>query len=208
MTLKLLLGALVGTVVLMIWGTVYWTGMAFNGRTLTDLPNGEQIAATLKQSGARSGTYLWPAPPTSSDPANRLAFKDKHLAGPLMMVSYRADGVDPMSAGVMGMGIVHYFISALLVALLMRLAMPGLRSYIRRAGFVALAGIFAGFMADLSGPIWFHVPADFPLLNFVYHVVAWVLAGLAMAAIIKPPRAAGMPVPVATREHAPATTAN
>jgi hypothetical protein len=66
------------------------------------------------------------------------------------------------------------------------MSLPSLPTYGRRVLLVVLAGTFAGVVVELSRPIWFYHPWGFALFGALFQVTAWLLAGLAMAAILKP----------------------
>lgn len=52
--------------------------------------------------------------------------------------------------------------------------------------FFTCFGLAAAVFIHLSGVIWFYYPMDRALIDVLYVVVGWTLAGLAMSAIIKP----------------------
>lgn len=186
MNLKLLLGALAGAVVLMLWGAIFWMALASGSTAVRNLPNGDSLVAAMKSSITESGTYFWPQMDPKGTPEQRDEAVKNYENGPVVMVSYRADGINPLGGGTYLLGFVHFFFSALLVAMLMGFALPRLASYGSRFGFILLAGIFAAFSVDLAGPIWFHTVAGLPVLNMVYHITGWLMAALVMAAIIRP----------------------
>jgi hypothetical protein len=78
-------------------------------------------------------------------------------------------------------------VSALVAAAMLAQARQTLRAYWQRVLFVAALGLFVGAM--VHGPYWnwMHFPADVSLVMFADHLVGCLLAGLAIAAIVKAP---------------------
>ena len=72
-----------------------------------------------------------------------------------------------------------------IAALLLAAAAPNL-NFLGRFMFVGLLGVFAGVTGHLPNWNWWWFPADFTVMRVVDSVINWGLAGLAMAAIIKP----------------------
>ena len=86
------------------------------------------------------------------------------------------------------MGFGHYFVSALLMAVLLQLASPGLGGYLPRVLFVTLAGVFAAVAITLGDPIFLHQPWKTPLYFAAFYVVSWFVAGIVLGAIVRPSR--------------------
>lgn len=67
------------------------------------------------------------------------------------------------------------------------LAGPSPRTYVARVRFVTIAGVALAVFGSLRMPIWWHLPWLFHLVSAAYDVTAWLVAGLVLAAFIKPP---------------------
>lgn len=77
-------------------------------------------------------------------------------------------------------------IAAALVAAFL-LADAAIAALSLRVLFVALLGLFTGLDLHASYWTWYGFPTDYTLANIFNNVVAWTLAGLALAALIRPP---------------------
>lgn len=191
MLLRLLLGALLSAVVLMLWGFVYWVVLAAPGGALRAAPEDAYLGETLRRALPESGTYYFPAPlhaPGADPEAAMEAFRRRNLAGPTGMVMIRREGSDPMSPRILLLGFGHFFGSSLLAGLLMVLVMPALDTYLHRLVFVIGLGVFAAVAIRLSDPIWWRLPWGHPVYTALYNVIGWALAGLVLAAVVHPPR--------------------
>jgi hypothetical protein len=188
-----------------VWGFVFFgflSGMEF---MTSRAPNETAVTEALKSTLPESGTYLIPScPGHSATEEARMAFANRHAEGPLVQIHYRKDGMSMAQLPVvMGAGFVQTTLTALLAALLLRTALPGLAAYRNRVGFVFVLGVFAATATRLSDLIWLHQPWAFPLGQMVFCATAWLLAGVILAAIIRPAAHHA----VVARSHPQATSA-
>jgi hypothetical protein len=190
MVIRLIIGALLAAVVLMGWGFVFWAFSPVSDSMVKRLPDEPAVIAALKKSNLETGHYFYPYPDkdimAGKDPSKTEAWKKEHRDGPLVEISYNKQGEDPMNPIMYAMGFVHFFAGALLAGLLLILALPRLPTYLGRVGFVFLLGLFATVALQLADPIWFHHPWGFALLKGGFDVGCWLLAGLVLAAFLRP----------------------
>ena len=52
---------------------------------------------------------------------------------------------------------------------------------------VTLAGATGSLYANLSDPVWFHLPSDYPLGALFFELVQWLLMGLTLALFLGRP---------------------
>lgn len=102
------------------------------------------------------------------------------------MIHYDPQGGNPLSARTYILSFAHFLASALLASLLLAAALPALKTYPRRMGFVFGLGLFAAFAVRLADPIWYGLPWAYFLYSLLYLVLGWGLAALAIAALIRP----------------------
>ncbi len=178
---RLLLGTLAGTVVLVVWGMIFWGILADPVGVFHTLPDAEAVTQQLQANGTETGTYFMPWPRATSE--EFAAFIDQHKRGPFFLLMYIREGVDPNSPGKLLGGVLHYVTVALLAVLLLWLA--GAKSFMRRAGLVFIAGLLGTNFITLANPIWFHLPWDYTLGNALFEVVSWLLLAVVTAAIVR-----------------------
>jgi hypothetical protein len=75
-------------------------------------------------------------------------------------------------------------VQGILAAFLLSLA-TGLRSYVSRVGFVAIAGIMAGITTNISYWNWYGFPGSYTAGYAFTEIMGYVCIGLVAAAIIK-----------------------
>jgi hypothetical protein len=192
MLMRLSLGALLGAVVMFGWGMVYWMVSPLSWLVMKPMPAESEAAlieATKTLPG--EGVYFspWPTEPSPGATPEEVAakekeFMDKHTRGPLIQIMYHPTGME-CGLNVFLIGFAHMFVSGLLVGVLMNLA--GLRFYLSRVGFVFLLGVFAAFVTHLADVFWMQYPVNFQLFMIGMVVTQWLIGGVFMAAIIRPP---------------------
>ncbi len=186
----ILIASAISAVVLMAWGFVFWTLLPFQKSHILTLPEEEAIAAAVRDSGAAPGVYVYPGP-EGMDPSNETAFeawKKKHIQGPVLHLFVAGEGIEPMAPSIYGEGMAHFFVSSILAGSLLAVVCGSLGSYMSRAVFVAGLGLFAAVAVRLSDAIWFYHDWGYQIMVAGYVVSSWILAGLVLAAFIRPTR--------------------
>ena len=187
----MLIAIVVGTVLAFGWGAVSWTTGIYDF-AIKPLPGGDGLAATFESASATDGAYIYPAPPATAVMTGQQStiatnsYREEHRNGPLMLVLLRRQGVDPMSPTVLVRGfMIELFGTGLLAAIIAVACKFGARLQDRLA-----LGIVVPAFAMLSSHavVWnfFHLPDSFSMVLFIDGMIAWTLAGLACALIIKP----------------------
>jgi|GEM_PF-355027 len=192
MAVRVLVGAVVSAVALMLWGFMFWVVLSAPGGATRALPDEPALMQTLREHLPASGTYYFPLPPSPTpsrdDRAAVEAFRQRELAGPIGMIHFRREGADPLSPFVYVERGLHAFVSSLIAALLLVVALPELEGFVQRTAFVFGLGVFAAVAVRFSEPIWWHLPWRHFVHGAIYDSVSWLIAGVVLAAIVKPPR--------------------
>ena len=92
----------------------------------------------------------------------------------------------PAMGNMMGMGFVQMLVSSLLASLFV--SKLALSTFAHRLGVASFLGVFVAVWADVGNMIWWRHPLDWTAFHFGYDVFSWVLAGLVIAALVKPPQ--------------------
>ena len=183
---RILLAALLSAVVLMAWGFGFWGILPLADMVIEPLPDADIIVLDLKQSLSESGVYYYPMPPSPNDPPD---VQDEalglHREGPLVQIFFRKEGTEPMGVDTLAMGFAHFFVSALLLGVVLAAAAPALPGYGARAGVGILIVLFAAVFQEAMNPIWFHHAWPFYFVQFAYDCGNALLLGLVCAAVIK-----------------------
>lgn len=185
---RILVAAALGAIVYYVWGMMAWMALPLHTPTVSGLPDEASITSLLKEQDLPTGVYtapMWETEADMGDPTS--AFSKNHLAGPIYSIYYQRDGMVPMGPKVLLMGLLIDFVAALLVAMLLSCAASGCcKSYGYRVGFVIGMGIFTALIGHVSYWNWMYFPLDYTIAFVIDNVVGWTLAGLVIAAIVKP----------------------
>lgn len=163
---RLVLAALAGGLVLFVWASVTWMLLPFRENSIRQLPNEKAVVVSMQD--APRGVY----------------FFGGAAPGPQGLLVY-TPFTEPMSGGQLARSFIFDVIAALFVAWL--LANAAAQSFKARVAFVAIAGgVIAAVVTDLPNWNWFSYPLDFTIISALDKVIGWALAGLALAAIVRP----------------------
>jgi hypothetical protein len=193
---KILLAALLGAVVCVVWGAVSWTVLQWHGSSLHKFAD-EAVLGTiikadagmvLKLRGQTSGVFMLPGGP-AGDKVAREDSKARHQAalkaredGPYVYAIVRPGPATRGLAANLGFSAARSFAACFIIALLLSWTMR--LDYIQRVFFCAIAGLFAGLVSEVPMLIWFEAPLRHTLINLADHLCEWFLAGLAIAAFV------------------------
>ena len=195
---RIITAGVVGAVVYYIWGMLAWMSVPLHTSTILALPAEQPVVEALTAQDLESGVYVAPFAADAADMSDpESEFMKRHTAGPIFSIYYQKEGAAPMNAGVLGFGFLIDLLGALLAACLLSSIGPCGRSYWCRVGFIVGLGIFVALIGHLSYWNWMHFPLGYTVAFMVDVTVGWLLAGLAIAAIVRPE----------TRESMPASTA-
>jgi hypothetical protein len=186
---KTLLGGIVGGIILFVWSFMAWVILPLHTSTMREIPNEDAVVAALKATLPTRGVYmLRHNPGMSADKAAQDAWLQKVAQGPNGMIIYDPAGAEPMMAGQMVGGLLIDILSALIVAWLLTRSTALSASYISRVMFCGMFAIFATAFDYLTMWNWMGYPGDFTTGLIVDALIAWLLAGLGIAAIVKTPK--------------------
>ncbi len=157
-----------------------------HGPTVHQLPDENSVRDALVAQDIPSGLYAMPfgTDEEMMDPESK--FAQHHKAGPVVSIFYNKTGFEPMPPSTMAIGFATDFAAAFIVSLLLSCTGSCCASYWRRVGFVSAFGIFLALTAHVAYFNWMHFPPDFTIAFVIDVVVGWFLAGLPIAAIVRP----------------------
>jgi hypothetical protein len=192
MGVRVVVGAVLSAAALMVWSFMFWVVLSAPGGAMRPVPDEPALLQVLRDKLPVSATYYAPLPPQpqpGQDTAPALeAFRRRQMAGPIALIHFNREGADPLSTMTTVRSAAQALVSSLLAALLLLVALPALEGYAQRVVYVFGLGVFAAAAVRLSEPILWHLPWGHFLHGAMYDAVSWLVAGLVLAAIVKPPR--------------------
>jgi hypothetical protein len=183
---KKLLATFLGAVIFFVWSAVVHMnpGTALLGWSQL---NGQEdvLMTSLKAEVPGPGLYFFPAMDMSGHTTKEQqdAWAAKYKAGPSGLLLVQPPGHDTS----MGKQLVVQFLSNFACALLAAFVLTATRgSFLRRVATVAALGLFSWLAISVAQWNWYEFPFGFIALDALNQILGWFLAGLLMAAMIKP----------------------
>lgn len=193
---KLFLASLAGGFILFVWGFLAWAVLPLHDASFRSLPNEDHIVPTLQTNITEGGVYYFPGMPEEmpgmSDEqreANMNAWMEQHKRGPLGMIVFHPGGQDPMMIGQFVGGLIIFLIAAFIAAWLLSRSSAIASTYIARVAYCGMLGVFVSFVSYISNMNWLYFPMDYTTAMVADTIIGWLLAGLAIGAIVKMPKA-------------------
>ena len=178
----LAIGSVLAAIAMFLWGFLYFgplngLGAVSSGAGTTALQE------TLESSIPESGTYVIPDMSLYLNDADR--FATTHEAGPRAMLHVQKSGAPVMDPKVMIVGFIHMLVVAFILGVVLQMVLPALPTYGGKIVFLAILGLLAGLWVNFGQVVWWAHPVKYHLLNSVYHVVSFAIAGAILGKFVK-----------------------
>lgn len=183
---KYLSAALLGAIIVMIWGFISWVVLPWHSwGTKSFTQEGQAVTQAIKSEALEPGVYFLPNMPKDlhKNPESEKQWQEKAKEGPFAFISVKPRGTIWDMKVMLFVQFVIQFIAALIVAWL--LSLTYITSTIKNALYVALAVSAGAFIANLSNWNWWGFPLEMSIVNFIDVFLGWFIAGLVMSLIIK-----------------------
>jgi hypothetical protein len=159
-------GALVAAVVMFFLGFVFFGLLGTTLFAPLDPATGGAVQASLGQQLPATGSYMVPAD------------EEGWMVGPGAVIDFVAAGDSPSMAMAMGLGFLHFFVTALLIGFALKAAGGGRA---RRMAVALWFGLAATVFGHLGDPIWYGFSWRGHLIEFVFDAIIFITGGLILA---------------------------
>ena len=180
-----IIGVVLATLAVYMWGFLYWGASTIPYSAWQATNDDAAAGKALLEHFPVSGTYYVPGMYVDEATRNKLS-----EAGPVAFVHIQREGRPVMDPSIMLNGFLLTLVTAFLISVLLKRALPALASYTDRVAFVALVGLTAVVMIDFGDAVWWQTPWGWKIYQILYDLVAWVIAGLVLGKFIRPEAAA------------------
>lgn len=181
--MRILIAGIVGGIAMFVWTSIAHLATPLATIGFSQIPNESVVTTALQNSvGAEPGLYFFPW----MDPHDPNAMKmqeEKLKTQPSGLLMYKPAG-GGMAPSMLIAEFVKETATCLIAAFLLAQAM--LAGYFARAGFVALLGLAAALTTNVSYAIWYGFPTSYTLAYGFTDFFGYVVAGLAMATLLRP----------------------
>lgn len=182
---RVVLASILGAVVFMAWGFAFWVGGLAPEDLVKSAPDEPAALVALSASFPESGVYVLPSPARGMENPDFVA---RHASGPIAQVFIQREGAPANDPQLYALGFLHDAVSAFLLALVLAGVSSGLPGFGQRWFALVLVALFAAVAQEGAGIIWWGHDAAYHLWIAGYSVAGWALAGLPIAALVRPRR--------------------
>jgi hypothetical protein len=184
---RIVLAAVLGGLLMFVWGAVSHMLLPFDREALKPIPNEAAVMSTLGSNLNAPGMYAFPWTDMSgkATPEQQKAWQQQIASGPSGLLIYKPNGGEAMSPR----QLISEFISNVLAAFfgaLLLIQLPG--GFGRRVLSMAAIGIAAWLSISVSQWTWYSFSTPFLIGDLADQFGGWLLAGIGMAALLKPRR--------------------
>lgn len=191
MAKKIVLAGILGGLALFLWESLAHVVLPLGEAGIKAMGNEQAVVAALKENIREPGFYIFPAPERTPgmskeqrQEAERKA-QEKWRIGPSGIMVFHPEGAGVSLPGLLGtqfgVDVLAMFLAAFLLSRATTLA-----SYAGRVLFVASLGLFPTLAVEVPLWNWYGFPAAYTLAQFTIHLVGFAVAGLIIAALIRP----------------------
>jgi len=190
MTKKVIIGGLVGAVLVFLVSFIWHMATGLGEYGIKTMPGDGAVETAMRASIHEPGFYFFPAMANTKgqskeqQAAAQAAYLAAYEQGPTGILVYRPGGGPLQFGKLLANQFLFNVIAALLIAWILAIAAGG-TSFGGRALIVLLISIIAGVIYDLPYWNWYNFPMDYTIVHILSWVIAWGVAGLGMAAIVK-----------------------
>lgn len=179
---RILAAALVGGVVMFMWGAVEHMATPLGEMGLSMIPKEEGLLSQMKQTVPAKGLYFFPGRDLKHDSeAAQKDWMDRMHRGPSGLLLINPNGAEAMEPK----QLIIEFVSNVLAAFVLALLFAKWPVSKMTAGIIGLGVGFYGWMSILvSYWNWYGFPADFTFAALVEQAVGGFLTGVVIAMVI------------------------
>ena len=189
--MKLLLAALLGALAMFTWEFVAHMFTPLGEAGIRYLPKPEVVSSSLQSAiGDRAGMYMFPTGGLTDDSPKEEKTKgmermmEEMKTKPSGLLIYKPAGTEFNFGKCLAVQFLTDFVKAFLAAWL--LMQTGLITFGSRVGFVVVAGVLAAIATNIPHWNWYAFNGTFTMSTIFMEIAGFLLAGLAIAAILKP----------------------
>ena len=188
---RVILGAIIGGILVFAWSMVSWMVLPYHTQSIHQFKDEAALTKLIKEQADQSGVYVLPFVPgdtLSKGPAEQKAaweeVQKKQQAGPMVFASVALEGTQYNMKTAMTYSLILQIVGAFIISLM--LCCCCCTGYFCRVLTVSTIGLLVGLLGTVPYLVWWKFSLPFTLACAADALIGWTLAGIFMAAIVKP----------------------
>ncbi|HXC57559.1 MAG TPA: hypothetical protein VNU97_19825 [Rhizomicrobium sp.] len=174
--MRILLAGLAAGIAMYVWTSIAHVATPLGMIGVGTLPDESVTVGNLASAiGDKRGLYVFPTD---------MAHRPSTATAPGGLLVYNPHAPTSMQPRNLIVEFLTELVETLIAAWL--LAQTALAGYAARAGFVAMVGVVSASATNISYWNWYAFPLDYTLGYMLIEIVGFVVAGLVLAAMLKP----------------------
>ncbi len=182
--------AVLGGLVVFLWGFVSWMVLPWHQMTMKKFQDERDVADAIQENTLESGVYMLPncfsydkGMSKGDMEKAKMETKEMMQKGPIVYAIVKKEGMAPSMMGQFITGLIVNIVAAFFVTWL--LSMTKAMAYMKQVYFITGVAFTAGLMISLPGWVWMGIPASCTLVSMLDLLISWFLAGLVIAKMAK-----------------------
>lgn len=189
---RVLIAGIVGGVLVFCGGAFTHMALGLEGRAFSRLAKEEEVRAFFAKQELAPGIYGFPMMKEGYEKLSSVEqakewerVSVEYKKGPAAYIIVPPNGEEMMSGKQLGSEFATNVLAALIAAWILACLAPD-KTFCWRFGIVLSLGLFTWLSTSASYLIWYRFPAAFILDGLYASLIEWGVAGLAIAAIVRP----------------------
>lgn len=182
--MRILLAALAGAVAMFVWTAIAHMATPLGAMGFQQMPNEAPVLAQMQTSiGDKNGFYNFPWV-DPSDPQMMQKYAQKEKNGPSGLLLYRGagHGMGESMTPMLVREFAKQFVESLVFAWIVSMIAFGFST---RVMAVTAMGVATAMATNVSYWNWYGFPLDYTLAQMIIEIVAALVSGLAIAAVLR-----------------------
>jgi hypothetical protein len=191
--IRVIFSAIIGGILVFAWGLVSWMHLPYHAQSIHQFKDEAAVTTFFQGQVEQSGIYVLPFVPfdTASKSADEKKaiweeVQKKQQTGPMVFASVALEGTQHSMNTAMVYSLILQITGAFIISLMLWCSCCS--GYLCRVSTVSAIGVLVGLLGSFPNFIWWKFSLPFVLTCAADAFIGWTIAGLLMAAIVKPCR--------------------
>lgn len=174
---SLIKSAIVGGIIVYVWGMISWIVLPWHITTINRFTNPDAVSQVIIDNTPKDGMYVLVNMPSSEND------QQSTMSGPFMFASIQRAGMDMSSTKPFVISFIIQVVGAFFITWLY--LQTKANRYWRGVFFITLIGFLVGILSLLTSWNWWGFSPGYVFVGIADLVISWFLGGLAIAKLAR-----------------------